>query len=158
MKKTHGDGNSEGFIALHKSLFYATKPILFKIENIWSPFLRRYQLTNSQINILDQLVHVEKISISKLSTSGYMHISAAQNNIKKLCARGLVCSSKVKEDLRITTVQITPEGLLLYEKVKADFSVINKEEQMEIKDEINQLFISLLQILNYFQNKDENEN
>lgn len=132
-------------LSLHKDLFYTTKSILFELEQIWVPFLKQYDLTLAQINILYQLTQVEKSSISELARFGYMHISSAQNCTKKLCNRGLLKIEKAKTDSRITNVYLTQEGLKFIESMQNNLPDMDLVSNRNTKEDINHLVVLLLQ-------------
>ncbi|MGY3779659.1 transcriptional regulator, SarA/Rot family [Isobaculum melis] len=132
-------------LALHKDLFYATKSILFELEQIWVPFLKEYQLTVSQISILYHLSQVEISTVSEIAKSGCMHISSAQNSTKKLADRGLLQIQKSHIDSRITNAYITEAGLALLENIQKRPPEKALEHDLNRSGNINQLTMLLLQ-------------
>ncbi|WP_238378769.1 HTH-type transcriptional regulator Hpr [Halalkalibacillus sediminis] len=93
-----------------------TKAIWKTIEKDWQRWVKPFDLNINEHHILWIAYHLHGAKISEISQFGIMHVSTAFNFSKKLEQRGLLTFSKKEDDKRNTYVQLTNEGITLFEE------------------------------------------
>ncbi len=112
----------------------------------------RCGVTSAQLWALWELSRKPGLRVSELANAMSIHHSTASNLLDKLARRGLIKRERVREDRRVVTLSLTPEGIELIERAPSPAQGLLQHALFRLPDAVLQ---SLAQDLDALVNEME---
>lgn len=134
-------------VSQRKPLGRLVKLVHLSFENGRNRFFKQYDVTSSQMDLLDYLDQKEQKSASQKEIVDYLQLSYATVSglIKRLEAKGYLCRVSASEDKRANVVTLTEQTKELFEKCRQHMRERDTNLLRNFTQEEKEQFIYLLE-------------
>lgn len=134
-------------VSQRKILGRLVKLVHLSFENGRNRFFKQYDVTSSQMDLLDYLDQKDQKSASQKELVDYLQLSYATVSglIKRLEAKGYLCRISTSEDKRANTITLTGQTKELFEKCSQHMRERDTNLLRNFTQEEKEQFIYLLE-------------
>lgn len=130
-----------------KKLGRLVKLVHLSFENGRNRFFRQYDITSSQMELLDYLAQKEQKSASQKEIVEYLQLSysTVSGLIKRLETKGYLCRTSVSKDKRANLITLTEQADQLFERCRQHMGARDKYLLRNFTQEEKEQFLYLLE-------------